>query len=436
MKDVNVEKDEKLVIGYVRESTMEQAVDGFNLEGQQKKIRQYCETFDLGEPTFLVEKGKSGKSLNRSKAKELVNLVKHDKVKTVIVQKLDRLTRNIVDLSELMKLFQAHDVTLVSMYEKFDTNTANGMFAAKLFILLAEQELEQISERTKWGLAESYAQGNYVIGGKVARGYKRVNGKLEIKEEEVPVIKEIFERSANGEPSLPISLDLYARNEFNLKWDERAVISIIKNTLYKGIWVYKGQTRKVPAIVSEDLWQKANDMIETRKRTKRHSYLFSYLFRCSKCNTIMLHDSSTRNQYTSLYYYCPKCNGRINENKLLPLVRDDIIEKVVKDRNAIRLIYQNRISTNSKKISKLEDNMLLVDDPEACNQKIASLEQSNQKLRAKCSEIMKQGLSFDEIDRDILISWLVNNIDSIWYDFDNNKIIELNWKKKKNKNGK
>ena len=78
----------------------------------------------------------------------------------------------------------------------------------------------------------------------------------------------------------------------------------------------------------------------------------------------------------------------------------------------------------------------MVDDPEACNQKIASLEQLNQKLRAKCSEIMKQGLSFDEIDRDILISWLVNNIDSIWYDFDNNKIIELNWKKKKNKNGK
>jgi site-specific DNA recombinase len=222
MKDVNVEKDGRLVIGYVRESTMEQAVEGFNLEGQQKKIRQYCETFDLGEPTFLVEKGKSGKSLNRNKVKELVKLVKHDKVKTVIVQKLDRLTRNIVDLSDLMKLFQTHDVTLISMYEKFDTHTANGMFAAKLFILLAEQELEQISERTKWGLAESYAQGNYVIGGKVARGYKRVNGKLEINEEEVPVIKEIFERSANGEPPLPISLDLYARNEFNLKWDERA----------------------------------------------------------------------------------------------------------------------------------------------------------------------------------------------------------------------
>lgn len=428
MKELNVEKDERLVIGYVRESTMEQAVDGFNLEGQQKKIRQYCETFDLGEPTFLIEKGKSGKSLNRTKAKELVKLVKNDKVKIVIVQKLDRLTRNIADLSELMKLFQNHDVTLISMYEKFDTTTANGMFAAKLFILLAEQELDQISERTKWGLQESAAQGNYVIGGKVAKGYKRVDGKLQIKEEEVPIIKEIFERTANGEASLPIAMDLFARQVLGIKWNENSVIAVVRNTLYKGVWIYNNQEIAVPSIVSTELWEKANLMASTRKKAERYTYLFSYLMRCKECNNVLRHESAAKGKGYYYYYRCTNCYRRINENLVLKACKKEIVAKLVKEQNKILLTYNNRISTNVRRINKLEDSMLVYGESEEGLARIEEFKKLNEIYREKYNQIKTQGISFDELDKDILASWMVNTIDKILYDF-NKKSAEIIWKK-------
>src|SRR2546422_11769131 len=108
-------------IGYVRVSTDKQAEDGVSLEVQEVKIRamavvQGAELLDL-----IVDGGESAKNLVRPGMERLLALVNERKVDTVIIAKLDRLTRSVKDLCGLLELFEKRNVALISVAESLDT---------------------------------------------------------------------------------------------------------------------------------------------------------------------------------------------------------------------------------------------------------------------------------------------------------------------------
>lgn len=139
----------KMAIGYIRVSTQEQANEGISLANQRAKIQAYCSLNDLQLISVIEDAGKSGKSLNREGVQELLSQVKRRKVDAVIVYKLDRLSRRVLDTLTMIETIEKHHVTFHSLNEKIDTGTAMGRFFLNITASLAQMERDLISERTK-----------------------------------------------------------------------------------------------------------------------------------------------------------------------------------------------------------------------------------------------------------------------------------------------
>src|SRR6516162_3828279 len=113
-------------IGYVRVSTEQQADFGVSLEAQSEKVRAMAVVHGAQLAEVLIDAGESAKSLNRPGMARLLSLLDAGAVDTVIISKLDRLTRSVKDLAELLERFNRHGVSLVSVAESLDTGTAAG----------------------------------------------------------------------------------------------------------------------------------------------------------------------------------------------------------------------------------------------------------------------------------------------------------------------
>lgn len=137
------------VIGYIRVSTNEQATEGLSLTNQIEKIKTYCTLNDLQLMKVISDAGKSGKNINREGLQELLESIKNPDIKGVIVYKLDRLSRKVIDTLSLIEKFESAHVAFHSIMEKIDTQSAMGRFFLNITASLAQMERDLISERTK-----------------------------------------------------------------------------------------------------------------------------------------------------------------------------------------------------------------------------------------------------------------------------------------------
>src|SRR2546423_9982982 len=140
-------------IGYVRVSTDKQADHGVSLEAQEAKIRAMAVVQGSEIVELIVDGGESAKNLNRPGMERLLSLVDAGKVQTVIIAKLDRLTRSVKDLAELLERFQRRGVSLVSVAGTLDTGSAAGR------LVVSQWEREAISERTHDGMQHQKSTG-------------------------------------------------------------------------------------------------------------------------------------------------------------------------------------------------------------------------------------------------------------------------------------
>lgn len=186
----------KKTIGYTRVSTAEQATEGVSLDMQARKIVSYCDVKDWTLDEVITDEGESAKSLNRPGVARLIDMVEAGEVSTVIVYKLDRLTRSVADLDRLVKLFEREGVALVSLQESLDATTATGRLMMNLLASVSQWEREVIGERTKDALQELKAQGKKL--GRI--GFT-----------DASVIEEIKAQRANGWTFQDITADLNAR---------------------------------------------------------------------------------------------------------------------------------------------------------------------------------------------------------------------------------
>jgi site-specific DNA recombinase len=154
-------------VGYVRVSTDKQAERGISLEAQAEKIRAMALVQGAELREIVVESGESAKSLNRPGMAKLLAMV-GGKVKTVIVAKLDRLTRSVKDLCELLECFERRGIALVSVAESLDTGSAAGRLVLNIMAAVSQWEREAIGERTRDAMRHKRSQGERV--GNVAFG--------------------------------------------------------------------------------------------------------------------------------------------------------------------------------------------------------------------------------------------------------------------------
>src|SRR5271155_1264109 len=155
-------------VGYVRVSTDKQADRGVSLEAQAEKIRAMALVQGAQLDEIIVESGESAKSLNRPGMTKLLALVDAGDVHAVIVAKLDRLTRSVRDLCELLERFERRGVALVSVAESLDTGSAAGRLGITIVGAVSRGEREAIGERTRDALRHKRGQGQRV--GNIAFG--------------------------------------------------------------------------------------------------------------------------------------------------------------------------------------------------------------------------------------------------------------------------
>jgi len=146
-------------LAYIRVSTDKQADLGVSLEAQGEKVRAMAVVQGVELCEVIIDAGESAKSLNRPGMTRLLELVESHAVEVVIIAKLDRLTRSVADLAELLKRFERRGVSLVSVVDSLDTRSAAGRLVLNIMVSVSQWEREAIGERTR-----------------DAMGYKRIAG--------------------------------------------------------------------------------------------------------------------------------------------------------------------------------------------------------------------------------------------------------------------
>lgn len=146
------------LIGYARVSTDEQALYGYGLDAQETKLRDYARRHSA-EMVVMRDEGISGKSLERPALMRALSRIAAGDADGLVVAKLDRLTRSVIDFAMLLEWFTAAGAQLVALDFDLDTSTPGGRLVAHIMSATAEWERSVIAERTRSALAAAKAQG-------------------------------------------------------------------------------------------------------------------------------------------------------------------------------------------------------------------------------------------------------------------------------------
>jgi site-specific DNA recombinase len=187
----------RVAVGYIRVSTTKQDESGLSLEEQKRRIEAWAVAQDLKLEQVYEDGAESAKNLDRPEVQELLRRVVAGEISHVIVYKLDRLTRSVRDLYELITVFQRHNVAFCSVTESLDTSSAIGRAMVGLIGVFAQWERETIAERTIMALSAKRRRGER-LGGHRPFGWKTKGKKLVPDEEEQAVLKAILKGVAEG----------------------------------------------------------------------------------------------------------------------------------------------------------------------------------------------------------------------------------------------
>jgi site-specific DNA recombinase len=221
-------------LGYARVSTDKQAERGVSLEAQAEKIRAMAVVHGADLLDLIVDGGQSAKSLQRPGIERLLALVDARKVDSVIIAKLDRLTRSVKDLCELLERFERRGVALISVAESLDTSSAAGRLVLNVMTAVSQWEREAIGERTRDALGHKKRNGECV--GNIAFGYRlAADGEhVEPDDAEQAAIAAIRGLRANGRTLRQIAADLNQagrRTRRGSPWRLESVARVVQSTL-------------------------------------------------------------------------------------------------------------------------------------------------------------------------------------------------------------
>jgi len=175
-------------VAYVRVSTEKQADAGQSLEAQQAKLSAYASLYELELVEVVVDAGVSAKTLNRPGLQRALAMLKSGAASALVVVKLDRLTRSVRDLGELVEgIFSEKGSALLSVSEQIDTRSAAGRLVLNVLASVSQWEREAIGERTAAVMQHKASQGEYT-GGRAPYGFRVEAGSLVAVEAEQAVL--------------------------------------------------------------------------------------------------------------------------------------------------------------------------------------------------------------------------------------------------------
>src|SRR5574344_1525615 len=320
--------EERKVVGiYIRVSTEDQAREGFSLSEQKEKLLDLCRFKEYEVFKVYEDAGISAKDMeHRPKFQEMLDDMKLGKINYIVAYKLDRVTRSVRDLEELITGLEKYNCYLVCDRDDVNTSTANGRFFVRMLTVLSQLEIEIVSERTKFGMVGAIKSGH--LPGVKPLGYKNdANRKTIIDPATAPIIRRVFDLYLQGKTYLQIATIFNNENILNKKWRDCYIEKIINNKVYMGDWEqYKSIGKKeglepiiymnvVEPIVPRYIWEEcqAQKVINQRTYTRDRVYTFFQKIKCPHCGRIMKCKGAGGKKKKYVYYNCEKCHENIRE---------------------------------------------------------------------------------------------------------------------------
>jgi site-specific DNA recombinase len=279
---------------YTRVSTEEQAREGYSLAAQEERLRSHAKNQGWAVYKLYVDDGYSAGSKNRPALKRLLFDASLKRFDVVLVYKIDRLSRSLKDLIDIVAELNQFDVGFKSCTELIDTTQPEGRLMFHQFGSFAQYERELIGQRTRFGMIKRLKQGLW--NGIPPYGYRIVGGKLVVEPKEADLVKKIFRwylQQNMGVVAISRELNrLRVRPRKAEHWKGTRIHKMITNPLYAGFVRWGGEMAKGThePIIEKDIFDIVQATLHQRNHKSRQlrgpNYL-SGLVKCDLCGAAM-----------------------------------------------------------------------------------------------------------------------------------------------------
>ncbi len=326
------EHPERSAVMYLRVSSKEQEEGGFSIDAQRRLLDEYAKTCGLHVLEVFTDV-ETAKRAGRSEfGRMLTFLNDHPECRHILVEKTDRLYRNIKDWVTLDEI-EGLAIHLVKENAVLsESSRSSEKFFHGIKVLMAKNFIDNLREETGKGMMEKARQGIWPSYAPI--GYInvcRADGKKVIEPDPVraPIIARLFERYADGDSSLADIVAMARQTGLASRqtgtYGKAAIQRVLRNPIYQGDVVWHGQT--YPGIhaplVSRQLWQTVQDTLDGKRRLKgcrrTHEYPFARLIACGHCGGLM----TGQGHRGKVYYHCSGHYGKCPE----PYIRQERLEE-------------------------------------------------------------------------------------------------------------
>jgi site-specific DNA recombinase len=315
---------------YTRKSTEEGLEQDFNsLDAQREAAAAFIHSQKregwIGLPDCYDDGGFSGATTERPALNRLLRAVEAGTVDCVVVYKVDRLSRSLLDFTRILSLFEKHNVSFVAVTQQFNTSTSLGRLTLNILLSFAQFERELIGERTRDKMAAAKRKGKWV-GGYPVLGYdvSPGGGLLVVNDEEAKRVRAIF-ALFEKHGSLQQTLTVVQERGWTLKswvgktgdqhgggrFTANALRRLLTNYLYIGQVRYRGECYAGEhfAILDAEIWESAQTRLAGKQRPvlrsrNKHLALLNGTLFCESCSARMMYSYSTKNGVRYFYYVC------------------------------------------------------------------------------------------------------------------------------------
>ncbi len=316
------------VVPYCRQSVADDLEFG-SIEAQLLSIshciKSRCSEGLVELPEKYIDRGASGKNIDRHDLQRLMRDAVAKKFDAVCVYMIDRFSRNLADFVQLIKFFEKHGIRLLSVTQQFDTSTSMGKLTLNILMSFAEFEREVNSERTRDKMGASRREGLWT-GGHPVPGYDLVDKKLMVNVVEASQVRVIFKLYLERGSFLSVATELNhrgwttkshtartGRRSGGQSFDKPTVQRVLTSSIYLGKVEYQGQQYEGvhEAIVDEKTWKAVQTLLESHrwdrdwKVRNKWGALLMGLVKCH-CGSALTHHYVSKRGKRFHYYVCEK----------------------------------------------------------------------------------------------------------------------------------
>lgn len=427
-------EDIKTAVIYARYSSANQTEQ--SIEGQLRVCKEFCKHNGIAVADYYIDRAASA-SKDLEKRVEFLKMIKDSEkhqFDAVIVYKLDRFSRSRYDMATYKYKLKKNGVQLISATENITTDP-EGIILESVLEGMAEFYSAELSQKINRGLRESAYKHNS-IGGSIPLGYKSVDKKLVIDEEQAKIVREAYQMYADGKTVAEICRTLNEKGYRSSKgalFNKASFTKIFRNEKYIGVYRFHDYVAEdaIPAIIDRDLWEQVQRRVRAQKPSgtfkARRVYALSGKLFCGHCGSLMNANSNGQQNY--MYY---QCYGKkmVKTDCTKKNMRKEFIERVVAedalsmltDEN-IELIASTAVQTNAREMEsdtnipvirgKLHETEISLSNitkaiesgevPQTLVKRMLELEKEKKSLE---KDLKREEKKITLLDKELVVHWL------------------------------